>query len=105
MTYFYKIGFLRRFFLPLLNKYRFDFTMTHPWNKEVRIYLNSFQHKGYWWHRKNREKDTMLLFTKIINTGNNVVEVGGHIGFITSFFASLVGENGRIFVFEPGITN
>lgn len=34
-----------------------------------------------------------------------MIEVGGHIGFVSLFFSTLVGENGFIHVFEPGSNN
>ncbi len=101
----YNIHWLRRLVLPILQKTAFDFTINHPWNNGVRVKLNSFLHKGYWWHREKREQSTMKLFAKLLNTGDRVVEVGGHVGFISTYFASLTGNNGRVFVFEPGRNN
>jgi FkbM family methyltransferase len=101
----YNIPFFRKIILPVIKFFSFDFNMAHPWNTNVTIRLNSFMHKGYWFHGKNREKNTMSLFGEIINIGDTVVEVGGHIGFITTYFARLVGESGKVFVFEPGENN
>ena len=47
----------------------------------------------------------MLLFKKLINKGDTVIEVGGHIGFISLYFSKLVGKEGIVYVFEPGINN
>jgi FkbM family methyltransferase len=47
----------------------------------------------------------MKMFRDLIKTGDFVIEVGGHIGFISTFFASLVGQGGRVDVFEPGSNN
>ena len=33
--------------------------------------------------------------------GDNVLEVGGHIGYVTQVFEDLVGDQGRVFVAEP----
>lgn len=101
----HNISALRKIFMPVLKKFNFDFEMRHPWNKEVVVKLNSFTHKGYWWHRKKREFLTMRLFNDMIFSGDCVVEVGGHIGFITTFFAKLVGKFGKVYVFEPGSNN
>lgn len=101
----YSIRWLRKLVLPLLQRTAFDFTMAHPWDPAVKIRLNSFLHKGYWWHRKRREKLTMQLFSQLIRQGDEVAEVGGHIGFISTYFAALVGSNGKVFVFEPGSNN
>lgn len=47
----------------------------------------------------------MVIFKYLINEGNVVVEVGGHIGYISIFFSHLVGYNGSLVVFEPGTNN
>jgi FkbM family methyltransferase len=41
------------------------------------------------------------LFQKLINPGNVVFDIGANIGHHTVFFSSLVGEEGRVFAFEP----
>lgn len=99
------VSWLRRLALPILQICAVDFTMAHPWNTGVRVYLNSFRHKGYWWHRKRREGPTMELFSRLVEPGDKIVEVGGHIGFISTYFAALVGERGLVYVFEPGVNN
>lgn len=47
----------------------------------------------------------MTLFAQLIRSGGAVVEVGGHIGFVSVYFSSLVGALGRVIVFEPGANN
>ena len=47
----------------------------------------------------------MHLFEKLIKSGDKVVEVGGHIGYISIFFSKLVGVSGSVIVFEPGTNN
>ena len=88
----YNVSFLRALILPIIKWTAFDFSMKHPWSNNGKVRLNSFLHKGYWYHRKNREKRSMLLFSSLIKEGDTVVEVGGHIGFISTYFASLVGK-------------
>ena len=70
-----------------------------------RLRLHSFRHKGYWFHGRKREAATMNLFKVLISPGDVVVDVGGHIGYITQLFSKLVGPSGRVFVFEPGPNN
>lgn len=100
-----QVRFLRRIFLPILHLTATDITIRHPWVKKIQLSLNSFKHKGYWYFRKQREKDTMNLFSLLIKPGAHVVEVGGHIGFISIFFMKLVGAGGTLTVFEPGSNN
>lgn len=52
-----------------------------------------------------RERETMQFFSRLIREGDTVIEVGGHIGFITQYFSKLVGPKGKVIVFEPGSNN
>ncbi len=47
----------------------------------------------------------MQIFSEMISPGSTVVEIGGHIGYVTLYFAHLVGSQGRVVVFEPGPNN
>ena len=69
-----------------------------------RFFLDAFHHKGYWYHGKKREHATMALFKKLIKPDDVVLEIGGHIGYITVYFSHLVTK-GTVYVFEPGINN
>jgi len=81
-----------------------DITIRHHFTQQP-FRLHSFKHKGYWFHGAKREQSTMALFAKLINPGDVVVEVGGHIGYIAVYFSHLVGKEGRVIVFEPGPNN
>ncbi len=41
------------------------------------------------------------LVKKEIHEGNSVIDIGADIGYYTLIFAKLVGENGKVFAFEP----
>jgi FkbM family methyltransferase len=45
------------------------------------------------------------IFKKLINTGDTIVEVGGHIGYVSLYFSRLVGPKGKVIIFEPGSNN
>lgn len=81
-----------------------DVAITHPYTKQ-KMTIHSFRHKGYWFHGKHREESSMKTFAEWIKPGDIVVEAGGHVGFISVYFSSLVGRNGKIIVFEPGSNN
>ena len=100
-----RISVLRKIFLPILRSTAMDIKIRHPYVREIMLSLNSFKHKGYWYFRKNREKETMNLFSLLIKPNAHIVEVGGHIGFISTFFMKLAGSGGMLTVFEPGVNN
>lgn len=81
-----------------------DIHITNPWTGH-KLRLNSYRHKGYWYFGKSREHETMVLFETLIRQGDTVLEVGGHIGFITQYFSKLVAQQGKVVVFEPGLNN
>ena len=49
----------------------------------------------------NYEKETFEFFNKNIKKGNTVLDIGAHIGLYSSPFAEMVGEDGKVFCFEP----
>ena len=81
-----------------------DVTIRHHYTNDP-FRLHFFKHRGYWYHGKRREQETMAAFAKLLKSGNLVVEVGGHIGYMSVYFAHLVGPQGRVVVFEPGPNN
>lgn len=96
---------LRRALIPFFRRVNpGDITIRHHWTGE-RIVLHSFRHKGYWFHGRERERESMVLCARLIRDGDVVFDVGGHIGYMALYFASLVGDCGRIFSFEPAPSN
>ncbi len=69
---------LRRLILPLFARLNpGDITITHHFTGD-KVFLHSFKHKGYWFYGKNREKDTMELFRRLIRPADTIIEIGGH---------------------------
>ncbi len=96
---------VRRLALKLFRKINpGDVTIRHHWTGG-KFSLHSFKHKGYWWHGKKREHQTIQRFHRLVKPGDTVIEVGGHIGYFSVLYAQLVGAAGRVFVFEPGDNN
>lgn len=78
-----------------------DVVMRHPWTGD-RIVLNAFRHKGYWFHGRRRERKSIELCERLVEPGQVVFDVGGHIGFTAVLFARM---GARVVVFEPGPNN
>lgn len=101
----HQIHLLRRLVLPLLRRLNpGDVTIRHHWTGDP-VRLHSFKHRNYWFLGRRRERDAMLLLAAIVRDGQHVIDVGGHIGYLTLYFAKLVGPSGRVTVFEPGPNN
>lgn len=95
---------LRRTTLGLLRFLERDITIRNSWSGDD-VLLDLYLHKGYWYYGASRERDTMETFSQLVRPGDTVVEVGGHIGYITQYFSKLVGPRGSVVVFEPGLNN
>jgi len=57
----------------------------------------------YTW--KPFEPDVTEAFVRQLHSGDVVVDVGAHIGYYTLLAAQAVGQEGRVFAFEPDPTN
>lgn len=100
-----KVVWLRRLVIPLFARINLgDISIRHHYTDDF-VKLHSFKHKGYWYHGKAREQETMHAFKDIISPGDRILEVGGHIGYITQWFSRLVGSTGEVIVFEPSEEN
>lgn len=97
---------LRSIGLPLLKAVNRDISIRHHWLNHS-VILNLFAHKGYWFHGRRREAEEMKAICRLISTGDAIVEVGGHIGYISLWFAECTGKDsgGSVTVFEPGSNN
>lgn len=51
--------------------------------------------------KKIHEEVTTNLFKNIVKEKNVVVDLGANIGYFTLLAARLIGENGKVFAFEP----
>lgn len=88
------------------------FARLNPGNISIRhhytadpVRLHSFRHREYWLPGRRRGPREMATFADLIRPGDNVIEIGGRIGYLTLFFAWLVGRHGLVHVFEADPEN
>jgi FkbM family methyltransferase len=96
---------IRKYGLRALRTLGREIRIRHHWIPGQTIVLHSFKHKGYWWHGRAREHDEMVAVAKLLREGDIVIEVGAHIGYLTTYFADIVGPNGKVVAFEPSDEN
>jgi FkbM family methyltransferase len=95
---------LRKTLLFILKLFATDLRIKHHFTGK-KFKLNIYKHKGYLFKGRKREKQTMEAFAVLINEGDVVLEAGGHIGYLSTYFASIVKSSGSVLVFEPGEKN
>lgn len=95
---------LRKTALRFLRVTAIDIKIKHHFTGYTFI-LNSYKHKGYWFYGKKREHFSMKRFAEIVKPGMTVLEIGGHIGYLSTYYSYLVGQSGKVIVFEPGKNN
>ena len=95
-------SFLRRLPLPLFARRNpDDITIKHH-HTGAAAFVSP---QGLLVARAARESETMAAFRRVLRSGDTVVEVGAHIGYIALFFSHLVSARGQAITFEPGENN
>lgn len=72
---------------------KMEFPSKYPWDWKLEMLMYKF------------ESETVAVFKRIIKPGMMVLDIGGHIGYYTRLFSKLVGERGKVYVFEPSPDN
>jgi len=84
-----------------------------PPNRVLMAQLEDFR---LWFNTSDREMGAIMvsgqyepksvdLIKRIVEPGMKCIDAGAHIGFFTCLFASLVGEGGKVYAFEPMPSN
>ena len=80
-----QITVLRKIVFPILRRLNFEYGWKHDITLR-KLYLETWLHKGYWYYASQRESSEVNMFSKLINKGDCVLEIGGHIGYVTQIF-------------------
>jgi FkbM family methyltransferase len=59
----------------------------------------------YFFYKRMTEQNEINLLEKHINKNDTVVDIGSNIGFYTILISKLVGQNGKVYAFEPDKLN
>ena len=95
----------RRILMPVFAKVNpGDITTRHAITRDP-VRLHSFRHRGFWFHGRDREAHNLAIWQEFIDSGDVVVDVGAHIGYLTMLFSRLTGPSGQVIAFEPGANN
>ncbi len=104
----------REFLNALLNSDEFSHCLGFvPPNRVLMAELEGFR---LWFNTSDREMGMAMVsgqyeprsievIKKIVQPGMKCIDAGAHIGFYTCLMASLVGESGKIYAFEPMPSN
>lgn len=88
----------------LFKIFSFDIYIKRYQNRR-KFYLNTYRHKGYLFNRNKRDKFEIERFKEIIKKNDIVLDIGGHIGFLSQVFEELTGSNGKVIIVEPDQRN
>jgi FkbM family methyltransferase len=77
-----------------------------------RIFMAELQDFRLWFNTTDREMGMIMaseqyeprsveLLKNLVNPGMKCIDAGAHIGFYTCLMASIVGETGKVYAFEP----
>jgi FkbM family methyltransferase len=103
----------------LSNRGLYKYSLVRKVYEKIRImrspdYVSLFGHTLFLDHRddsdlrrqlEDYEKNTTNYMIKNINQGDNVIDVGANIGFMSLLLSKIVGQKGIVYAFEPDTTN
>lgn len=55
--------------------------------------------------KNKQDAQEIALLKNIIKPGDNILDIGANIGYYANILSSFTGPNGKVFCFEPDVTN
>ena len=96
-----------KIYRPLKKKIFLTFVPSRLVVKKINTYhliLNLNKYTQFMMNYFEYERKNVVFFKNYIKSDDLIVEIGAHIGFFTSLFAS-IAKKGQIFAFEPDLDN
>jgi FkbM family methyltransferase len=78
-----------------------DVFVDYGWIKLLFSDDGDIQELYYHLNQRKWYPQDMAFYSKFVQSGTTVVDVGANLGFVTTMLASLVGPTGRVLSFEP----
>ena len=97
LSRFYPFSLGKLVYQHLVGRLRPEFLMIHG----NRLYLDPIDSLGLVPHKGSYEESTTEILKRTVQKGDVVLDIGASLGYFTLLAATLVGENGKIFSFEP----
>jgi len=75
---------------------------------QLELDLHEYSQKAMWiYFNKGQlyEPETSRLFVSLLRPGDNVIDIGGHIGYFSLLAAAIIGQQGKVLAFEPEAGN
>lgn len=90
-----------------------DINLEFPYQQQIcgfslQLDLNEYSQKAMWiYFNKGQlyEPETSRLFCLLLQPGDSVIDVGGHIGYFSLMAAAVTGTSGHVYTFEPETAN
>lgn len=95
----YKIPYLKKVLAPLVNFLKPDYIEAEGYKLYIDK-LDTIVSENLLFSKKWEDFAT-ILFKKSIRTGDTVLDIGAHIGYYTMIASKLVGDQGKVYAFEP----
>ena len=70
-------------------------------SRKINNYSIRFPSKWARYFESDYEKENVAFLTKICKPGMTVIDIGAHLGLMSVIIAKLIGENGKVYAFEP----
>ena len=98
---------MKRYIKNTLRKwrwYQWKYYRGHPVSMRwgIKLFLNpKCDSSRSLYSKRSSQPDLVRFFSRIISSDATIIDVGANIGYLTTYFSSLVKKSGKVLAFEP----